>query len=311
MRQTQGDFKYVVSIVLTSAESSTADDATSAPSPTSTSSLTTTSESAVAATSASSTTLEATSTDSLIEATQVAGLRASDHCGTDDRLILPGFAWTVSNAMYNADQMVGTQCTNFEAVLQTTDGTQDVQWNSVTDIDFVESTKDLCKGYSNIGIGVNLKKQLKDITSIPASFRWERSNTTDFRGANVFDFITAPTAGDSSSTSTSEFMLWLQIWGNQVPIGYASGPVATFDLYDASWRLYEGVNPASGVTVRSMLVDTAFDGEFQGDLKDWLEAMVQAGYIADTDYVNVGNAGSEVFYGSAVMNATVSLNINI
>lgn len=127
----------------------------------------------------------------------------------------------------------------------------------------------------------------------------------------MFDFITAPTSGDTSSTATSEFMLWIRIWGNQVPIGYVDGPVATLDLFGASWKLYEGKNPGSGVTVRSMLVDENFDGEFQGDLKLWLDAMAQKGYISDSDYVTVGNAGTEVFYGNAIMNATVALDIEV
>ncbi|KAI1866420.1 hypothetical protein JX265_007721 [Neoarthrinium moseri] len=244
------------------------------------------------------------------EATQISfKVPATEQCGNNDILTLPGMPWVVANSMYNADQMVGSQCTNFESILEATDGTREVVWNSVTDIDLVDSTKDLCKGYTNIGVGVNLNKKLSAITSIPAFFQWSRTNTTEFRGSNVFDFITAPTPSDTESTATSEFMLWIRIWGGQVPIGYAEGPVATLDLFGASWKLYEGQNPASGVTVRSLLVDEGFDGVFQGDLKDWLDAMAQKGYIADSDYVTVGNAGSEVFYGSSVMNATVALDI--
>lgn len=106
-------------------------------------------------------------------------------------------------------------------------------------------------------------------------------------------------------------MLWVKVWGGQVPIGYADGPTATFNLYGTSWKLYEGQNPNSGVTVRSMLVDEDFEGEFQGDLKDWLTAMVQKGFISDSDYLTVGNAGTEVFYGSAIMSATVALDIRV
>lgn len=130
-------------------------------------------------------------------------------------------------------------------------------------------------------------------------------------GTNLFDFITAPTAGDHTSTATSEFMLWIRIWGGQVPIGYVDGPVATFDLFGASWKLYEGKNPNNGVTVRSMLVDEDFEGEFQGDLKEWMDAMVSKGYVSDSQYLTVGNAGTEVFYGAATMEATVALDIKV
>lgn len=115
-------------------------------------------------------------------------------------------------------------------------------------------------------------------------------------------------------------MLWLEIWGGQVPIGYAEGPVATLDLYGASFALYEGQNPGSGVTVRSALPAgdgaSPFKGDgdsgvFSGDIKDWLQAMADRGYIRDADYVNVGNAGTEVFYGNSEMQAVVALEIQV
>lgn len=106
-------------------------------------------------------------------------------------------------------------------------------------------------------------------------------------------------------------MLFLKIWGGQVPIGYADGPVNTFDMYGTTWKLYEGINESNGVTVRSMIPDVGYDGEFQGDLKVWLDAMVDAGYIPNSEYVNVGNCGVEVFYGDSTMDATVALDINV
>lgn len=36
-----------------------------------------------------------------------------------------------------------------------------------------------------------------------------------------------------------------------------------------------------------------------------------AGVFMDSTYVNVGNAGTEPFYGKAVMNATLGLQINL
>ncbi|KAI0203538.1 glycoside hydrolase family 12 protein [Astrocystis sublimbata] len=238
-------------------------------------------------------------------------VQPTEQCGNDDRLILPGMPWTVANSMYNADEMVGKQCTNFDGILENTEGTKEVKYTSVTDVKLIDDTKDVCKGYTNVGIGVNLNKKLKDIKSIPAYYKWDRKITSDFRGSNLFDFVTAPTPHDFTSTATSEFMLWIRNWGNQVPIGYSRGPVATLDMFGASWKLYEGKNPASGVTVRSMLVDENYEGEFRGDLKEWLDYMVKKGYISDNDYVNVGNAGTEIFYGKSTMDATVALNIEI
>ena len=50
---------------------------------------------------------------------------------------------------------------------------------------------------------------------------------------------------------------------------------------------------------------------FSGDIKDWLNEMASKGYIRDSDFVNVGNAGTEVFYGSSKMEAVISLEIKV
>ena len=118
--------------------------------------------------------------------------------------------------------------------------------------------------------------------------------------------------GDSTSTSAQELMLWLQYEGGQLPIGWADGAVATFDnLFGTSWKLYEGKNDDTGITVHSMLPDTQFDGTFSGDLKKWLEVLVNHGTFKESTYVNVGNAGTEYFYGNSNLNATLGLQINL
>ncbi|RYZ82975.1 MAG: response regulator transcription factor, partial [Proteobacteria bacterium] len=61
----------------------------------------------------------------------------------------------------------------------------------------------------------------------------------------------------------------------------------------------------------SQLPDKQFTGTFSGDIKEWLEALVKVGVFKDSTYVNVGNAGTEPFYGKAVMNATLGLQINL
>jgi len=87
-------------------------------------------------------------------------------------------------------------------------------------------------------------------------------------------------------------MLWLQYEGGQLPIGFLSGPVATVpSLFGTSWKLYEGKNDDTGITVHSMLPDVQFEGSFEGDLKEWLEAMVALGRFTEETFVNVGNAG--------------------
>ncbi|KAH8892713.1 concanavalin A-like lectin/glucanase, partial [Thozetella sp. PMI_491] len=235
----------------------------------------------------------------------LAKVQPTTQCGTDDRVNLPGTGMSVANSMYGAALMSGTQCTNYDTINQA-----GIVWTSVTNVD--KTNVNDAKGYSNIGLGKNVKNRLSSISSIPVYYKWERTNTTEFRGNNCFDFITSPTAGlAGDNPGSSEFMLWIAIWGNQVPIGYAQGPIDVVNLFGISWNLYSGTNPGNGVTVRSMLPNSPINGEFSADLKEWLQYMVTKGFIAATDYVNIGNAGSEIFYGNAVMNATTFLTINL
>ncbi|KUM56522.1 hypothetical protein ACN42_g10689 [Penicillium freii] len=107
-------------------------------------------------------------------------------------------------------------------------------------------------------------------------------------------------------------MLWLQYEGGQLPIGWTNGPVATIDnLFGTSWTLYEDVNTDTGITVSTLMPTKQFEGSFSGDLKDWLLALAHLGIFTESTYVNVGNAGTEFFYGNAVMNATLGLQINL
>ncbi|KKY29266.1 putative iron-sulfur cluster-binding rieske family domain protein [Phaeomoniella chlamydospora] len=237
---------------------------------------------------------------------------ASTHCGDYDYVNLIGYPWIVYNMLYNSASTVGTQCTNYDSITTLSSGNQAVVWSSVTSIDYVESTSNVPKGYSFVGLTTNLEVQLSSISSIPASYTWTRTNTTEFKGNICFDFMTSDTKGDSTSTAAEEHMLWLQYEGGQLPIGYSSGPVATIDsLYGTSWKLYSGQNTDTGIVVRSLLPVTQFDGSFDGDIKDWLDALKDLGAFDDSTYVNVGNAGTEMFYGDAVMNATLGLQIDL
>ncbi|GFF52802.1 xyloglucan-specific endo-beta-1,4-glucanase A [Aspergillus lentulus] len=219
-------------------------------------------------------------------------------CGDYDYIILQNSPWIVYNMLYNAAQMVGMQCTSYAGVTTSDGGTKEVLWSSVTDIDYVESTIS--------------RLNCPAIDSIPAVYNWARTNTTYFKGNVCFDFMTNDIKGDSTSSSSRELMLWLQYDGGQLPIGWTKGPAATIDnLFGTSWTLYEDINTDTGITVSSLLPTKQFEGSFSGDLKDWLLAMANLGRFTESTYVNVGNAGTEFFYGNSVMNATLGLQINL
>ncbi|KAJ4355955.1 uncharacterized protein N0V89_003980 [Didymosphaeria variabile] len=237
--------------------------------------------------------------------------KATQLCGTDDSIVLTDTPWIIYNMFYNAAQSKGTQCTNYDHVSTSLSGGKEIVWSAVTNIDYVSSTSNIPKGYSFIGLTQNLETKLSAIDSIPATYEWTRTNSTAYKGNICLDFMTSDTKGDSTSSSAQELMLWLNYTGGQLPIGWPT-PVATVSsLYGTSWKLYQGKNDDTGITVSSLLPDTQFGGSWEGDVKDWLEALVKLDVFGADTYVNVGNAGTEYFYGNAAVNATVGLQINL
>lgn len=236
---------------------------------------------------------------------------ATNLCGDYDYIVLQNTPWIVYNMLYNADKIVGSQCTGYQKTV-TDSNTQKVFWNSATDIEYVESTSNIPKGYSFVGLTQNLENTIAAVQSIPANYSWTRTNTTAFKGNICFDFITNDVKGDSTSADSHELMLWIEYDGGQLPIGWGNGPTNTIDsLFGTSWKLYQDKNTDTGITVSSLLPDTQFNGTFEGDLKDWFEALVTIGLFTEGTYLNVGNAGTEFFYGNAYMNAELALQINL
>lgn len=131
--------------------------------------------------------------------------------------------------------------------------------------------------------------------------------------------MTSDTKADSTSTSAQELMLWITWEGGQVPIGWGEGPVATIDgLYGKDgWKLYQGLNEDTGITVTSLLAPEADQygdltgGSFSGDIKDWLVALTKQNVFAESTYVNVGNAGMEPYWGTVTFDNTLKLRINL
>ncbi|KAI9721632.1 MAG: hypothetical protein M1828_005123 [Chrysothrix sp. TS-e1954] len=229
-------------------------------------------------------------------------------CGNDQNIILPGTPYLVANDMYGASSFASgdSACTSFDSLQGSS-----VVWSAQTSIQNVEATDEICKGYANVGFTSNLNTPISSISSIPARYTWSRTTTTPFRGNIIFDFILSPNQGDSTSTAAQELMLWLDYEGGQVPIGYDAGVTQTINLYGTSFNLYEGVNTGNGMTVHSLIVEKPLPGTFSGDLKDWFEAMVSQGAIPEGAFMNVGNAGSEIFYGDSTLQATVDVQVNV
>ena len=247
--------------------------------------------------------------------------------------LIPSSPWIVFSMNYNYQKISGSSCATYESTSGTGDA-QKIKWRVDWDI-AQDSNADLVKGYEFVGLTQNLETRLSEIASIPAEWTWVRSNETAYKGKAVqilslvrwcyanqidagnvaFDFMTSDTKGDSTSSSAQELMIWLRYEGGQLPIGWVDGPVATIDgLFEKDgWKLYQGKNEDTGITVSSLLVDidNQFRGEFQGDLRDWLVAISKQGVFSEDTYVNVGNGGMEPFYGKVSFENELGLRINL
>lgn len=87
-------------------------------------------------------------------------------------------------------------------------------------------------------------------------------------------------------------MLWLEWVGGQGPIGTGQATKRILNLYGQDWTLYEGINEDIHVTVRSLLPDKQYNGQFKGDMKEWLMKLVEAGIFRDDAYLIIANLGS-------------------
>ncbi|KAF4994240.1 hypothetical protein FDECE_13179 [Fusarium decemcellulare] len=239
-------------------------------------------------------------------------------CGApNESQLITGSPWIVFSMNYNYQSIDGSCCTGYYDISGSGD-TQQIHWSSIWDISSTTNA-DLVKGYSFVGLTQNLQTKLSDIGSIPTTYQWTVSNTTAYKGNVVYDFMTSDTKGDETSSAAQELMLWLRYEGGQVPIGFDKGPVATINnLFGKSgWKLYQGVNTDTGITVSSLLVDendqfgNQEGGTFEGDIKDWLLALSKQGVFSESTFVNVGNAGMEPFWGTVTFDNNLSLRINL
>jgi len=104
-------------------------------------------------------------------------------CGAPDASeIISGTPWIVYSMNYNYQDIEGSCCTGFTGLVTGADGEQKCGWNSTWDITEVSSTSNTVKGYSFVGLTENLENTIESIDSIPATYEWVRSNTTEYKG---------------------------------------------------------------------------------------------------------------------------------
>lgn len=165
-------------------ETTSVEEPTSVQAPTSVQEPTTSSASSITEPSSSSVAVEPSSASSTVpSSTPVVNAPASaDMCADDQKTLLDEWGLLVSNGRVVESTVEGTVCTTYNNVVTLADGQVAVEFTADANLVFDEATMNDNKYYSNMAVTKNVDEKLGDIASIPSSYTWSRTNTSDFRG---------------------------------------------------------------------------------------------------------------------------------
>lgn len=103
-------------------------------------------------------------------------------CQDDQKTLLTEWGLVVSNFRVQESDVEGSVCTTYNGMVTLPSGQAAANFTADAKLVFDEATINDNKYYSNVGLGANVPSQLSAINSIPASYSWSRTNTTNFRG---------------------------------------------------------------------------------------------------------------------------------
>lgn len=107
---------------------------------------------------------------------------SADMCAENQKTLLDEWGLLVSNGRVVESSVEGTVCTTYNDVVTLADGQVAVKFTADANLVFNEATMNDNKYYSNMAVTKNVDEKLGDIASIPSSYTWSRTNTSDFRG---------------------------------------------------------------------------------------------------------------------------------
>ncbi|KAI0700315.1 concanavalin A-like lectin/glucanase [Cytidiella melzeri] len=231
-----------------------------------------------------------------------ASIDTSSHCGQWDSVAAGPYSllldlWGESGATS------GSQCSNVISLSGTT-----ISWKTT----WTWTGGSGVKSFSNVQLNQGINQQLSAITTMPTTWNWSQSSSGSIVADVAYDLFTSNSAGGSN---VNEIMIWLANF-NAGPISatYSSSgqpvPVATnISLAGHTWNLYSGSNGANNVF--SFLPTSGTITSFSGDIKTFLNYLVQHEGVSTSQYLVTAQAGTEPTSGSATLTtSSYSLVIN-
>ncbi|KXN85830.1 Endoglucanase-1 [Leucoagaricus sp. SymC.cos] len=165
------------------------------------------------------------------------------------------------------------------------------------------------KSYPNVVHNSAKGVQLQSIGSAPTTWNWHYDTKSDGLRADVsYDIWTgvAQSGDPASSASSYEIMIWLSGQGGIQPIG---SQTATVSLAGHNWNLWKG--PNQNWQVLSFVSADGDVTDFDADLKEFFDYLVQSQGVAGSQYIQSIQSGTEPFTGSAnLVTDTYSIVLN-
>ncbi|KAG0148539.1 hypothetical protein CROQUDRAFT_75392 [Cronartium quercuum f. sp. fusiforme G11] len=222
--------------------------------------------------------------------------------GKEDAVLIPPW-YIVMNMIYNRNKTVGRQ----ETIVYGVNGTV-VDWGNYLKIKKYRWSENIPKSYAFLGMTSDINQQVKAYSSIPSSYWWQRTNyRSKFKGNVCYDFVISDI---NNKAADHELMLWLEWEGNQMPIGTGRPTRRIHDLYGQNWTVYQGTNTDINVQVTSILPDKQYTNRyFEGDMKLWLNKLIELRIFKEDGYISAANMGMEAFWGESLFRANSTLQL--
>ncbi|KAL7279592.1 hypothetical protein ACG7TL_005997 [Trametes sanguinea] len=210
-------------------------------------------------------------------------------------------AYTLCQNLWGASTGVGSQSTT----LQSTSGNS-VSWS--TTYQWSQSPNNV-KSYANVYHNTAKGMQLQDIVTAPTTWQWYYQSTSSDLAADVsYDIWTGvPQSGDPASAASSyEIMIWLSDRGGVGGIGNVVAQ--NLKLGGHTWTLKHG--PNSNWDVFSFITAEGDITNFNADLNDFFQYLINQQGVAKTQYLQAIQSGTEPFTGSGNL-VTTSFSVDV
>ncbi|KAF6822021.1 glycosyl hydrolase family 12 [Colletotrichum plurivorum] len=219
--------------------------------------------------------------------------RATTFCGQWDSAVTS--TYTVYNNLWGASSGSGSQCTTLTGM-----SGSNLQWSTTWSWSGGQYN---VKSYANAVLNAS-KKALNTIGSIPSTWNWSYSGSGLV--ANVaYDLFTSSTA---SGSPQYEIMIWLGSLGGAGPISSTGSVIATPSVGGRTWNLYKGEH--SQMTVFSFVAPSNV-GSFSGDLKAFVNYLVNNQGLPSSQILQSIGAGTEPFVGSNAKFTTTAYSASL